>query len=171
MAFDLLQNEKIILVRRRHWFKLLESVGGLIFGLLIVLAVPFFIAIAYGDIFRNFTNEIFLGAGLMAQLFLVALFLVIIDYHLDVWIITNERLVFIELKGLFNRKVSSVHFRNVQDVSVEVKGVLPTLLNYGNLQVQTAGEFNEFIFKDVPHPYELKDKILSLQNEGSNQDR
>jgi len=168
---ELLPNEKIILVRRRHWFKLFESMAGLGFGIFVALAAPLIVSAAYPEVFRGFTHEILLGAGLFLQLFAVALFLMFADYYLDVWMVTNERLVFVELRGLFSRKVSSVNYRNIQDVSAEVKGIIPTLLNYGNLQVQTAGEFHEFIFKDVPHPYELKDKILSLHNERRNQDR
>lgn len=162
MAFDLISNEKVLLVRRRHWFKLFQDLLGFAFGFFLVVAITVFVSQIYREIFANFTEEILLGAGLTMQIFIVALFLAFTDYYLDIWVITNQRLIFVELTGLFNRKISSVSYHKVQDVSVEVKGVIPTLLDYGDLQVQTAGEFHEFIFKDVPKPYELKDKILSL---------
>ena len=65
-------------------------------------------------------------------------FLLWIDYWLDVWIVTDERVINIEQKGLFSRSVSELHFYNVQDVTTSVRGVIPTLLNYGDVEVQTA---------------------------------
>ena len=90
---------------------------------------------------------------------------IFINYYLDCWIITNERTISTELKTLFSRNVSSISHDKIQDITVEVKGFLQTFLKYGNLQIQTAGEFNKFIFKEIPEPYETKELLFKIQKE------
>jgi hypothetical protein len=80
-----------------------------------------------------------------------------------VWIVTNERIVNIEQLGLFSRDVSELELENVQDMTVEVLGIIPTFLNYGNLYVQTAAEKERFVFRHVPNPYAIKDLVMNLQ--------
>lgn len=92
----------------------------------------------------------------------VTLFLIWIDVSFDVWIITEERIVNIEQKGLFTRRVSELRFHTIQDVTSEVNGVLPSILNYGDVLVQTAGENPRFIFRNIPNPIEVKDRIMQL---------
>ncbi len=165
MAFELLEGESIIEIKRRHWFKLFEDLIALALGLVIIFIAPVVFAAYYPEVFEIYIKEALLAIGLILQIIVIAAFLIIIDYFLDVWIVTDKRLIFIELKGLWSRSTSSVNYQNIQDVSVEVNGIIPTLLDYGSLQVQTAGEFKKFIFKDVPRPYELKDKILELHEQ------
>ena len=99
-------------------------------------------------------------------LFLWAIiFLVVANYYLDYWIVTDERTIHTELKGLFNRVSSSVNHDRIQDITVEVKGFLSTLLNFGNLHIETAGEFQRFTFKQISNPYQTKDIIFKAQKE------
>lgn len=90
-------------------------------------------------------------------------FLIWIDYYLDVWIITDKRIVNIEQKGLFSRFISELELEKIQDISTDVRGVIPTFLNYGDLQVQTAAEKEKFLFHNIPDPYSVKDMIMKLQ--------
>ena len=106
-------------------------------------------------------------AGALAILFAlitwIFFFLLWIDYYFDVWIITNKRVVNVEQKGLFNREVSELELERIQDITTDVKGVIPTFLNYGDVYVQTAGKTERFDFADVPDPYGIKDIIMNLQ--------
>lgn len=83
-----------------------------------------------------------------------------IDYFFDVWIITNERIINIEQKGLFVRTVSELKFSRIQDVTSEVSGMIPTILNFGDVKIQTASEEDMFLFRHVPDPYHIKDVIM-----------
>jgi uncharacterized membrane protein YdbT with pleckstrin-like domain len=93
----------------------------------------------------------------------ITFFLIWIDYYFDVWIITNKRVVNIEQKGLFNRQVSELELARIQDITTEVTGVIPTMLNYGEVFIQTAGENPRFIFHQVPDPYGIKDILMNQQ--------
>ena len=50
----------------------------------------------------------------------------------------------------------------IQDVTSEVKGVLPTIFKYGNIYIQTAGEIERFIFEQIPNPDQIRDYIIKL---------
>lgn len=88
-----------------------------------------------------------------------------VDYYLDAWILTNEKIINIEQKGLFNRVISEQRLYRVQDITSELKGIIPTFLNYGNVYIQTAGEEERFAFKQVPAPYDVVKKINVLVEE------
>jgi hypothetical protein len=92
-------------------------------------------------------------------------FQIFLEYWLDVFIVTDRRILDIDQHGLFGRTVSELRLYRAQDVTAEVKGVLHSLLDYGNVYVQTAGEIERFRFEDVPHPNHVAKLILELAEE------
>ncbi len=87
------------------------------------------------------------------------------NYYLDIWVVTSRRIINIEQHSLFHRVVSEVNIRNVEDVTVSVKGILPTMFGYGNVHIQTAGEVPRFEFENVPDPYTVARHITELHNQ------
>jgi len=65
---------------------------------------------------------------------------------------------------LFVRSVSELKFAKIQDIHTEVTGLIPTILNYGDVYIQTAGTKERFLFRKVPDPYKLKGMIMNMQN-------
>jgi hypothetical protein len=59
--------------------------------------------------------------------------------------------------------VSELRYQKIQDVTTEVEGFLPTLLDFGEVFVQTAGERARFLFHNVPSPYKIKGVLMDLQ--------
>jgi hypothetical protein len=88
-----------------------------------------------------------------------------IDYYLDVWIVTNERVINIEQKGLFSREVSEKELHKMQDITSDVDGFWATMLNYGDVYIQTAGEKERFVFKHIPFADEVARRISNLVSE------
>lgn len=99
----------------------------------------------------------------LATIIWIYAFILWIDFYFDVWIITNERIVNIEQKALFIRTISELKFDKIQDTSVEIKGLIPTVLNFGNVHVQTAGNTERFLFHKVPDPQKIKGLIMNMQ--------
>jgi len=89
-------------------------------------------------------------------------FTAVLDYYLDLWIVTNDRILSITQAGLFARTISEVDLWRVQDVTSEVKGVFATTANYGNVFIQTAAERERFVFEQVPDPNGIRQKIIDL---------
>ncbi|MBU1179420.1 PH domain-containing protein [Patescibacteria group bacterium] len=95
----------------------------------------------------------------------IFLFAAFLDYYLDTWIITNDRLLNIEQEGVFARTISELDLYRIQDATSEIKGILPSLFGYGNVYIQTAGEKARFVLEQVPNPHELRKKIMDLAEE------
>lgn len=156
--------EKVVFEIRRHWYVFVtESLF-----LILLLAVP--LGVLYGiEAFSiSFSGGLgslfaFLSAGWIFIIW-ISFFVIWTNFHLDVWIITNKRIIDVEQHNLFSRDVSEFRLDHIQDVTVEVKGILPTLLHFGDIHVQTAGESREFVISKIPRPYKVKDIIIAEQN-------
>jgi membrane protein YdbS with pleckstrin-like domain len=157
------ESEQVLHVVHRHWFNLLSHFFILIFLFLII----------FGGIasFLTLFPEASDAGGKRVLLFLqnsfflflwIYGFLLWIDHYFDVWIITSERLLNIEQKGLFIRRISEVHYTRIQDISTSVSGIIPTVLNFGDLSIQTASETERITFRQVGDPNGLKDEIMRL---------
>ena len=85
-----------------------------------------------------------------------------VNYYLDVYIVTNKRIVDIKQNGFFRREIAELHLHQVQDVEARVEGFFKTLMHFGTIYIQTAGERENFVFEDVPHPYTLAKQIVEL---------
>lgn len=157
-------NEKVLLVLRRHWFLVFQRIvafaaAAFIPGVLLTVATY----LGHPFVFQPTSLTSVLGVlGLaLYELFVWSFFYVAwLDYELDVFIITDQRIVNITQNGLFNRSISEQQLFRVQDVTSETKGVLPTLLRYGTVYVQTAGEQEHFIFRNIPNPDSVAKVIL-----------
>jgi small-conductance mechanosensitive channel len=84
------------------------------------------------------------------------------DYYLDVFLVTNKRIMKVEQAGLFNRVVAELELENIQDITSSVIGPLRTLLDFGDLSIQTASEVNKIQPKDIPHPVRVRRRIMEL---------
>lgn len=88
-----------------------------------------------------------------------------VNYYLDMWIITNDRLIDIRQEGLFARTVAELDLFRVQDVTSECKGFFATAFDYGNVYVQTAGSKERFVFRNIPQPHLIREAIIKLADE------
>lgn len=155
------ESETVLRVVHRHWFDIATHFFVIIFFIAMLFGSLSLIPLLYPEALgaEMFRFMLFIQNSLILIVWLYA-FLVWIDYFFDVWIITNERVINIEQKGLFVRAVSELKFSRIQDVTSEVSGMIPTILNFGDVKVQTASEEDYFLFRRVPDPYHVKDLIM-----------
>lgn len=157
-------DEQVILFLRRHWFVFfvhILSVLACIFGLVFV-----FIALTYftEDFSESTYYNLLLFGESLGTLFVWDLFFILwLDFYLDAWIVTNERIININQRGFFNREISELKLTKIQDVTSEIVGFVPTILGYGDIYVQTAAEVERFKFSQIPNPNEVKNIIVQLQ--------
>ena len=170
--------EKIHLIARRHRYVLLKLLMPEVVIFLAVLVCMVLLLFISAPVWPDFLID-FLPAVVLAKLryfllFLLSLFLqflwliiflTIINYYFDCWIITDRRTIHTELRALFSRILSSVPHDRIQDITIDVHGIFPTIWRFGDLKIQTAGGFREFIFKEIPDPYKTKQLIFRIQRE------
>lgn len=160
-------NEQVVHVIRRHGLVMVKHVFLLLMLWFIPIALFVFFALALEvDFFNPGIPQIlavFVGSLVYLYAWL-AFFHNWVDYYLDIWIVTNERLLNIEQEGLFSRVISETNISKVQDVTSEVHGKLQTFLDFGEVHVQSAGEEKRFVFEEVPHPREIAQEIIRLHD-------
>lgn len=108
-------------------------------------------------------------AVLFASIYYLSIYLFFyarfIDYYLDLWIVTNDRIVDIEQHGLFHRVTTELDLFRIQDVTADIKGVFPTIFRYGNVHVKTASSTTSIIFKNVSNPDHIREELVRLADE------
>jgi hypothetical protein len=157
-------DEKILYVLHRHWFNIASHFLVLSFVILFTL-----VSLGIGPLLLGSFAHSATATALwwfFITVFLIFLWLYIffvwIDYYFDVWVITNERIINIEQKSLFTRVISEVTLTRIQDVTAAIEGFFPTLFDFGDIMVQTAGEEKHFHFRNVPAPEHHKEEIMVL---------
>lgn len=164
------KQEKISRVIHRHWFDIFQQFIVIFAGIAIFVGGFFSLPGLIADFLPELKNTntyaiVFFIESTFALILWLYASLVWIDYYLDVWVITTERIINVEQKGVFVRHVSELKLVRVQDITTEVEGIIPTILDYGDVHVQTAGEQTRFVFRHVPDPYHIKSEVMKLQKQ------
>ena len=161
------REEVLIFLRRDRWvlIKIALLYGLLLLGPLVVvltflLQTPTWLQEQVAD--PSSSVLVILGGSLYYLFVWVFLYRAWLDYYLDVWFVTNERVVSIEQKGLFSRTIAEQRLFRIQDVHAEVHGIIPTLLDFGSVTVQTAAAEVVFEFKEVPKPHLVARNVIKL---------
>jgi uncharacterized membrane protein YdbT with pleckstrin-like domain len=146
-------DEKVIMVARRHTWSMAKS-GTVILIVALIVFLTFLFAGA-----STISFYVFFG-GLLISLFYGA-------YHWFVWrndlyLLTNQRVIVIEQKKLFWRRVSEAYLEKIQDVTYESKGITAHLLNFGDVKIQTAGKEEVIVFEGIADPVGVQQKIMDL---------
>ncbi|MDP2668700.1 MAG: PH domain-containing protein [bacterium] len=157
------ENEKVLMVLHKHWIIIVgRFIAGAFLAILPLLVVPAVLALDSVQKVIQLDNA---GAAILffqvIYLMIIALLLFMfwVDYYLDMWIITSERIIDINQMGLFRREISEFMLDKIQDITVVIPDFMATLLKYGNINIQTAGE-KSFEIKQIHKVYEAKNIIL-----------
>lgn len=166
MSVSFEEGEHIILEVRKHWFVLLEH-GILVIFLMFLPLVLYALIEALPIVFETdkSASAFFLFCySVWLVILWVYIFFIWTDYYLDIWIITNKKIMAVEQLGLFRREISTLNLNMVQDVTTEVHGMIPTLLDFGDLQVETAGHSQIFRINKIAKPGDVRQKINMVLN-------
>lgn len=156
-----LPEEQTVLVVRRHWITLFWPMLFLLFFILL----PFWLD-AYLKSISGFTayETLYWFAACLYFLILWNVFFGnLMIFSLNTIVITNQRIIDNQQKGLFQHQLNEMKLDKIQDATVKIKGVFANVLNYGDLQVQSAGSQNEFYFTCIPNPEAIKKTITDLR--------
>jgi len=154
-------DEYIILYIHRHWIVLFWAV----LKFLGLALIPVILIVLYSSQvpvdWTSLTGLILILSSSTYYLFIwLLLFNTLLDHFLDVWIVTNERIINIEQVNLFSRIIAENELDKIQDVTVITHGFFPTMFNYGNLFIQTAGSVERFIFREILAPKRVANTIM-----------
>ena len=143
-------HETVRLVIRRHPI--------VFFGALFRSAVALAFAIA-AFVYFDLTMTFYI-VGILAILYIIpVLFKAFFLYNNSFCLVTNERIINMDQRGIFDRLISETEIGKIQDVSNYTEGPIKTMLNCGNVAIQTAGAESKILIKNVADPYEVQQEI------------
>lgn len=157
--------ERIICEVKRHPIGIfgVYTVAALIVGA--ALAAAILVPVYLTDLSQQAKLGIVLASLLAIVITLLYAYIAVVVYTANRWIVTSDSITEVSQSGLFNKHVSQLSLSNLEDVTVGQDGVLPAMLNYGVLRVETAGERSKFIFPYCPNPNEYARKIIAAHEE------
>ncbi len=164
-----LEGEKIIKILHRDIFVALRRIGLFILLALLPVGLLFVGNILFADIAQYQITMIIVSLALSAYFLFIwlLLFFSMIDYLLDIWVITDRRIIDVQQNGFFSRKIAEQMLSKIQDITSDTSGFWPTIWKYGDLTVQTAAEQNKFYFEEIPDPEYVRDLLMRLMAEAT----
>ncbi len=151
--------EKIELLIKRHWI--------VYFGVFLMFLWWIVLTSILWYFFHN--NLLFILLTIVFWMFYI-LFLYVkwLDHELDLFIVTTERIVWIEQVSLLNRTVSECALSQVEEVWSQTKWLLANFFNYWSILIQTAWNNTSFFMDYVEDPIWTSRKIHNIINKYRN---
>jgi len=148
---DQFDDEEVLFVFRKHPVVMRR---GLVLSMLAILlgTVPSLFNPAYSTYFIG------LGVGVVAGTLVMLPWW--ITWYFSVFIVTDQRLIQITQKGLFNRSVIDMRLNQIQMVNYQVAGLQETLLGFGTIMMQTF--VGDLVIREIHHPAAIQKKLLEI---------
>lgn len=155
-------NEEVLLVFRKHPVVMRK---GLVISSLALLVGPLYTLILTYARPNNPPSLTFFGLSFLGSLILGALvFLPFwIGWHFSVYIVTDQRLIQINQKGLFHRSMVGLGLNQIQMVNYEIAGLQETLLGFGTIMIQTF--VGSLTIHEVHKPALIQKELLEILRE------
>ncbi|MEA3354948.1 MAG: PH domain-containing protein [Patescibacteria group bacterium] len=157
VKFETQEAKEIILVLlRQHWATQLSwmiTAGLMILAPISLIWIPL-ISFMPG----NFQTMALIMWYLLIIAFIYEKF---ITWFYHVFIITDERVIDVDFYNLLYKEVSEAKIDNIEDVTYRQGGVARAIFDYGDVEMQTAGEKQEFKIENVAEPH----RVVKILNE------
>lgn len=150
------QEEKIILLLRKHW---ITNVNWILIAMLMILA-PLILKVVPLIAFMPARFQFIIIVSWYLVI-LAVLFEKFLSWFFNVYIVTDERIIDVDFISLNYRRISDAQIDKIQDVTYRTGGLFKSFFNYGDVYIQTAGPSPEIEFEFVPKP----DKVVRILNQ------
>lgn len=160
-------DETLLAIIKPHWFGIFRLyfvvlVGVIAAASLIMFLLPDFIS-------REDNPGVYSVIALLAVVFvaimLLILFVATIIYFQSKLVVTDKTITQTLQTSLFSKKTSQLAISSVEDVTANTNGFFPTVIGYGRLLIETAGEQENFHFDYCPHAEHYAKIVLEARQE------
>lgn len=145
MRTALKKDEKILLITRQHWMR---------------LVLPFFAWLLLAVILTWWLQN--KTAFILVLVTAVYPLLEYINWKYNLWCVTNLRVV--DETGFFTRYSKESPLDKINNVEYD-QSIWGRIFGFGNVDIQTAAELGETTYNLIHHPKLLKDTITHAQEE------
>ncbi len=144
MRTELKKDEKIQLIIRQHWIKLVLPIfAWLLIGILLIWGF-------------DTTGFIITLVAALIPMFIY------LDWRSNLWCVTNLRVV--DEQGFFTRYSKESPLDKINNIEY-TQSVWGRIFGFGDVDIQTAAEMGETTYHLIHHPKLLKDTITHSQEE------
>lgn len=156
---DQYDDEEVLYLFRKHPIAMRK---GLVIASVALLAGPL---ITLGLTYARPNNPptmgfFFLSLFLSLLLSAVLFFPSWVSWYYSYFIVTDQRLVQITRRGLFNKTVVDMNLNQIQSMNYQVAGLQATMLGFGTIMVQTY--MGDLVIHEVHHPEKVQKKIANI---------
>lgn len=155
--------EKVHFILRKHPITNLGWILGSLFMIFIPVVVIIYLDTAQIDTFKyipaRYQLVMILLWYLLTMFYTFESFLV---WYFNVYIITDRRIIDIDFRGFWKKRISEASLGNVEDATYQTGHFWHILFDYGDIAMQTAAEKTEFEFSAVPKPGLVHDVLTNL---------
>jgi len=153
---DLKEGEKVVKIVRKHRASFIWPA----FKTFLILVIPCFLvsflfASLPGIVVFLICIAVGVGYGLHQW----------IEWYLDIFVLTNQRIINIDQKGLFSRQVSEFGYKGVQRVTYGISGFLATAFGFGDVMLKSVESDKEIIMKSTAEPQKVQEAIVNIQRQ------
>lgn len=143
--------EKVICFCRKHPIVLVRIVT--IFGILFGISLCAFVFVPMSEIKQHiFLQILFFGIILMTILIEHMFFLRILNYYLDIVIITNYRIIDLKKSLFIHDEKEIIDLHEIQDTQKIQTGIFPNFLNYGDVKIMIPSLTKALVLPYMPRP-------------------
>jgi len=113
-----------------------------------------FLTFIAGFFLPQFLNpaQVFYTLTFLYFMIFLYLWFLVVNWYFNIGIITNKQIVDVDFNALTFRNVTRTELIHVEDITVKVSGFIPSIFDFGNIFIQTAGTEINTEFLQVPHP-------------------
>jgi len=138
--------EEVLLSLRAHPIVLLPP----LFNSIVISILILFVCLILSQ-FLNFARILYTMVFAYFVTF-IYLWFQVITWYFNIGIVTNKQIVDVDFSPLSYRNITRTELAHIEDITVKVNGFIPSIFDFGNIFVQTAGSEINTEFMQVPHP-------------------
>lgn len=118
---------------------------------------------------KGFEARVFYGV-----VWLLGIYIILSTWLIDranMLVVTTDRIFDIHRESIFRESVSAMHFLEVADVTIEKRGIIPTILNYGLISIYPKQGNFSFEVTNVKRPELIQNIILERKSSHHQQNK
>ncbi len=143
-------SDEPIMIVRHHWFGLFALISPALGVLILVGLIIAFVPSGEETLASRVSAfSILVLAGLVGAILFGIIWQIYFNSRLILTADTVSQKVQV---AIFERKESQLGLANIEDVTSSRSGFFQTIMNFGTLTIETAGEQNNFHFRYCPSP-------------------
>jgi hypothetical protein len=155
--------EEVLLFLRRHYITNLSwQLATIVFVMLPLLAFATFPYLNLSLPIAIPSNYILILVLFYYLIVFGYAFVSFIVWFYNVGIISNHRVIDIDINGISSKDIAATELKDIIDISYKQSGLQQSLFDFGDVFMETEAEKPNFEFISVPHPAKVTDLISKL---------